>query len=60
MIGGLIAGILIIIILLALIGLGWDTFASGIKKGADEVGITLVVQGAIETFRNATRNVVGN
>jgi hypothetical protein len=60
MIGGLIAGILVIIILLALIGLGWDTFASGIRKGADEVGITPVVQGAIETLRNATRNIVGN
>ena len=56
---GIIAGILIIIILLALIGLGWDTFVSGVKKGADKVGITPVVQGAIETFRNATRNVVG-
>ncbi|MDQ3838081.1 MAG: hypothetical protein M3297_02310 [Thermoproteota archaeon] len=60
MIGALIAGILITIVLLALIGLGWDTFASGIKKGADEVGITPVVQDAIETFRNATQNVVGN
>jgi hypothetical protein len=60
MIGGLIAGILVIVILLALIGLGWDTFASGIRKGADEVGITPVVQGAIETFRNTTRNIVGN
>jgi hypothetical protein len=57
---GIIAGILIISILLALIGLGWDTFVSGVKKGADKVGITPVVQGAIETFRNATRNVVGN
>ncbi len=57
---GIIAGILIIIILLALIGLGWDTFVSGVKKGADKVGITPIVQGAIETFRNATRNVVGN
>ena len=57
---GIIAGILIIIILLALIGLGWDTFVSGVKKGADKVGITPVVQGAIETFRNATRNIVGN
>jgi hypothetical protein len=57
---GIIAGILIIIILLASIGLGWDTFVSGVKKGADKVGITPVVQGAIETFRNATRNVVGN
>jgi hypothetical protein len=57
---GLLAGILIIIILLALIGLGWDTFVSGVKKGADEVGITPVVQGAIEIVENATRNVVSN
>jgi hypothetical protein len=60
MVGGLIAGILVIIILLALIGLGWNTFVSGIKKGADSVGITPIVQRAIETVRNATRNVVGN
>ena len=60
MMGSIIAGILIIIVLLALLGLGWDTFVSGVKKGADKVGITPVVQGAIETFRNATRNVVGD
>jgi hypothetical protein len=60
MIGGLIAGILIILILLALIGLGWDTFVSGIKRGADDVGITPVVQGVIETFRNVTRSVISN
>ena len=60
MIGGLIEGILIILILLALIGLGWDTFVSGIKRGADDVGITPVVQGVIETFRNVTRSVISN
>ena len=38
MIGGIIAGILLIILLLALIGLGWDTVISGVKKGADSVG----------------------
>jgi hypothetical protein len=32
MMGGIIAGILIIIVLLALLGLGWDTFVSGVKK----------------------------
>jgi hypothetical protein len=44
MIGGLIAGILVIIILLALTGLGWDTVVSGVKKSADKVGITRIVQ----------------
>ncbi|HEU4445297.1 MAG TPA: hypothetical protein VFR94_11550 [Nitrososphaeraceae archaeon] len=64
MMGGIIAGILIIIVLLALLGLGWDTFVSGVKKGADEVGITPIVQGfangAKEIVVNATRNVIGN
>ena len=48
MIGGIFAGILIIIVLLALLGLGWDTFASGVKKGAEKVGITSIVQGAVQ------------
>jgi hypothetical protein len=38
---GIIAGILIIIILLASIGLGWDTFVSGVEKGADKVVLHL-------------------
>jgi hypothetical protein len=61
---GIIAGILIIIVLLALLGLGWDTFVSGVKKGADKVGITPIVQGfangAREIVENATRNVISN
>jgi hypothetical protein len=58
MMGGIIAGILIIIILLALLGLGWDTFVSGVKKGADKAGITPIVQGALQIVENGTRNVV--
>jgi hypothetical protein len=54
MMGGIIARILIIIFLLALIGLGWDTFVSGIKKGADKVGITPIVQG----FANGAREIL--
>ena len=64
MIGGLIAGILVIILLLALIGLGWDTVISGVKKGADSVGITPIVQGfangAREIVVNATRSLISN
>jgi hypothetical protein len=64
MMGGIIGGILIIVFLLALIGLGWDTFVSGVKKGADKVGITPIVQGfansAREIVENATRSVTSN
>ena len=60
MMGGIIAGILIIIVLLALIGLGWDTFVSGVKKSADKAGITPIVQGAVEIVENGTRNIVSN
>jgi hypothetical protein len=60
MMGGIIAGILIIIILLALLGLGWDTFVSGVKKGADKAGLSSILQGALQIVENGTRNVVGN
>ena len=64
MMGGIITGILVIIILLALIGLGWDTVVSGVKKGADIVGITPIVQGFANGTReiivNATRTLIGN
>jgi hypothetical protein len=64
MMGGIIAGILIIIVLLALLGLGGDTFVSGVKKGADKVGIRPIVQGfangAREIVVNATRSLISN
>ena len=48
------------IVLLALLGLGLDTFFSGVKKGADKVGITPIVQGAVEIVENGTRSIVSN
>jgi hypothetical protein len=35
-------------------GLGLDTFFSGVKKGADKVGITPIVQGAVQIVENGT------
>ena len=62
MLGFIITGILIIIFLLALLGLGWDTFFSGVKKGADKAGISSVVEsaagGVIEIVENATRDIL--
>ena len=40
-------------------GLGLDNFVSGVKKG-DKVGITLIVQRAVEIVENGTQNIVSN
>jgi hypothetical protein len=58
MMGGIIAGILIIIVLLAL--LGWDTFIEGVERGADKAGLTTIAQGAVQIVENGTRNIVSN
>jgi hypothetical protein len=59
---GLITWIIIIIVFLAILGLGWDTFLSGIKKGADRIGIGSIVESAtnntIELVRNATQEII--
>ena len=60
MMGSITTGILIIIVLLALLGLGWDTFVSGVKKGADKLGIMPIVQRALEIVENGTQNIVSN
>jgi uncharacterized protein (UPF0333 family) len=64
MVMGIIAGILVIILLLVLIGIGWGTVYSGVKKGADKVGISPIVENfskdAIEIVNNATRDLLGN
>jgi hypothetical protein len=61
---GFIVSILVIIFFLAIIGLGFDTFFSGVKKGADKLGITPVMESAaddaIEIAENASRDLVGN
>jgi hypothetical protein len=49
---GLITWIIVIIVFLAILGLGWDTFFSGVRKGADRVGISSIVE-------NATNNTIG-
>lgn len=61
---GFIVSILVIIFFLAIIGLGFDTFFSGVKKGADKLGITPIMEtaadDAIKIAENASRNLVNN
>ena len=61
---GLFVWIIVIIVILAIIGLGWKTFISGVMKGADKIGITSIVKNATnnvaEIPKNSSREITGS
>ncbi len=61
---GIIVWIIVVIFFLAIVGLGWDTFFGGVKKGADKLGITSIVEDAtddtVEIAKNASQAIVGH
>jgi hypothetical protein len=61
---GLVTWIIVIIVFLAILGLGWDTFFSGIRKGADKIGIGPILETAINTttglVKNASQEITGS
>jgi hypothetical protein len=48
--------ILVIVFFLAVLGLGWDTFFEGIKKGADKIGITSIIENATSSAAKIPKN----
>lgn len=60
---GVLVWIIVIIVFLAIMGLGWNTFFAGVKKGADKIGITSIVENAtdnaLEIAKNASRDIGG-
>ena len=61
---GLVTWIIVIIVFLAILGLGWDTFFSGVRKGADRIGIGHILETAINTttglVKNASQEITGS
>ena len=47
--------ILVIIFFLAILGLGWNTIFEGIKKGADKIGITSIVENATSSGMKSSK-----
>lgn len=41
---GLITWVAVILLVLAIIGLGWQTFFAGVQKGIERVGLNPVIQ----------------
>jgi len=58
---GFLVWLIVIIVILAIIGLGWNTFFSGVLKGADKIGITSIVKNAsndaVEFAKNTSRDI---
>jgi flagellar basal body-associated protein FliL len=52
----IIAGVLI----LAIIGLGWQTFFGGVQKGAEKVGITKAIKNITNDIQKSLGNIVSN
>jgi len=52
----IIAGVLI----LAIIGLGWQTFFGGVQKGAEKVGITKAIKNITNDIQISLGNIVSN
>ncbi|HJY10823.1 MAG TPA: hypothetical protein VJ250_07705 [Nitrososphaeraceae archaeon] len=61
---GFLVWIVVIIVFLAILGLGWNTFFEGVKKGAEKLGITSLIENAtnkgIEVAKNASREIIGS
>ena len=52
----IIAGVLI----LAIMGLGWQTFFGGVEKGAEKVGITKAIMDITNDIQKLLGNIVSN
>ena len=60
---GIISRILLIILVaiffLAILGLGWNTFFEGVRKGADKIGIMTIVENATNSATEIAKNTLG-
>ena len=57
---GLIVWIIFILLFLAIVGLGWETFFTGILKGADKIGITPVIKNITDTTKDSLTGVLSD
>lgn len=57
---GWIVLILAILVILALVGLGWDTFFTGVKKGVEKIGNIPEIKNITNKAKNEFDSIVGN
>lgn len=57
---GWIVLILAILVILAMVGLGWDTFLGGVKQGAEKIGSLPEVKNLTDKAKSEFDNIIGN
>ena len=60
MLTGWIILILAVLVILAVVGLGWDTFFAGVKKGMEKVGNLPEIKNLTNKAKNEFNSIVGN
>jgi hypothetical protein len=57
---GWIVLILAILVILAVVGLGWDTFFGGVKKGVEKISNLPEVKNLTNKAKSEFDNIIGN
>jgi hypothetical protein len=57
---GWIVLILAVLVILALVGLGWNTFFGGVKKGIEKIGNLPGVKNLTGKAKSEFNNIIGN
>jgi hypothetical protein len=57
---GVILWMIAIILFLAIIGLGWETFFAGVLKGVDKIGVTPVIKNITDSTRESLKGVLSD
>ncbi len=57
---GLLTWITLGIIILAILGLGWQTFFSGVLKGAQKIGLNPVIKNLTNEAKEGAKQVISN
>ena len=57
---GWIVLILAILVILAMVGLGWDTFFGGVKKGVEKIASLPEVKNLTDKVKTEFDSIIGN
>ena len=52
--------IIAIVLFLAIIGLGWETFFAGVLKGVDKIGVTPIIKNITDSTRDSIETVISD
>jgi len=60
LLGFLLLIIIVGVLILAIMGLGWQTFFGGVQKGAEKVGITKAIKNITNDIQKSIGSIVSN